>query len=152
MELKPDQESILLNAARLRRRHEAQVPKCLNIIAYQLPSRLASVTRRWLASATNKVEAINRRGNMTSAPSWNQQNWTTPPKPDIQRDDLIRDFESSLSRSMPRPSNQQNWTTPPKPDNQRDGLDRELEYLSRGAPRPSNQQDWTTRPKSDKQN
>src|SRR5215467_10908077 len=99
MELKPDQESILLNAARLRRRHDAQVPKCLNIIAYQLPSRLASVTRRWLASATNKVEAINRRGNMTSAPSWNQQNWTTPPKSDNQRDDLVRDLESSNNQN-----------------------------------------------------
>jgi hypothetical protein len=64
---------------------------------------------------------------MTSAPSWNQQNWTTPPKSDNQRDDLVRDLDSILSRSAPRPSNQQNWTTPPKSDNQRDDLVRDLE-------------------------
>jgi hypothetical protein len=58
---------------------------------------------------------------MTSAPSWNQQDWTTPPKSDNQRDDLIRDLESFLSRSATPPSNQQGWTTPPKSDNQHSG-------------------------------
>ena len=66
---------------------------------------------------------------MTSAPSRNQQNWTTPPNSDNQRDDLVRDLESFLSRGAPRPANQ-NWTAPPKPNNQ----------------------DWTTRPESDNQN
>jgi hypothetical protein len=54
---------------------------------------------------------------MTSAPSWNQQNWAARPKSDNQRDDLFRDLEPITSRSAPRPSNQ-NWTTPPKSDNQ----------------------------------
>jgi len=58
---------------------------------------------------------------MTSAPSWNQQDWTTPPKSDNQRDDLVRELESIMSRSAPRPSNQQGWTTPPKSDNQNSG-------------------------------
>jgi hypothetical protein len=58
---------------------------------------------------------------MTSAPSWNQQNWTTPPKSDNERDDLVRAFDSILSRSAPRPANQQNWTTTRKSDNQNSG-------------------------------
>ena len=58
---------------------------------------------------------------MTSAPSWNQQDWTRPPKSDNQRDDLVRDVESILSRSAPRRSNQQDWTTTRKSDNQNSG-------------------------------
>ena len=55
---------------------------------------------------------------MISAPSWNQQNWTTPPRSDNQRDDLVRDMESIVSRSAPRPPNQQDWRTPPRAHNQ----------------------------------
>ena len=58
---------------------------------------------------------------MASAPSWNQLDRTTPPKSDNRRDDLVRDLESVLSRSGPRPSNQQDWTTRPKSDNQNSG-------------------------------
>jgi hypothetical protein len=58
---------------------------------------------------------------MASAPSWNQLDRTTPPKSDNRRDDLVRDLESVLSRSAPRPSNQQDWTTRPKSDNQNSG-------------------------------
>ena len=58
---------------------------------------------------------------MTSAPSRNQQNWTTPPNSDNQRDDLVRDLESFLSRSAPRPPNQQDWMTRPESDNQNGG-------------------------------
>src|SRR5262245_2427268 len=58
---------------------------------------------------------------MTSAPSWNQQDWTRPPKPDNQRHDLVRDVESILSRSTPGRSNQQDWTTTRKSDNQNSG-------------------------------
>ena len=53
---------------------------------------------------------------MTSAPSWDQRNWTTPPKSDNQRDEFIRDLESALSRSAPR-----HWTTRPESDNQNNG-------------------------------
>src|SRR5215510_3865201 len=55
---------------------------------------------------------------MISAPSWNQQNWTTHPRSDNQRDDLVRDMESIVSRSAPRPPNQQDWRTPPRAHNQ----------------------------------
>jgi len=58
---------------------------------------------------------------MTSAPSWNQQDWTRPPKPDNQRHDLVRDVESILSRSAPRRPNQQDWTTARQSDNQNSG-------------------------------
>src|SRR5262252_3867658 len=58
---------------------------------------------------------------MTSAPSWNQEDWTRPPKPDNQRHDLARDVESILSRSAPRRSNQQDWTTTRKSNNQNSG-------------------------------
>ena len=58
---------------------------------------------------------------MTSEPGWNQQDWTTAPKSDKQRHDLIRDVESILSRSAPRPSNQQDWRTRPETDNQNNG-------------------------------
>jgi hypothetical protein len=57
---------------------------------------------------------------MTSAPSWNQQNWTTPTKSDNQRDDLDRGLEY-LSRGAPRPPNQRDWTTPPRAHNQNNG-------------------------------
>ena len=58
---------------------------------------------------------------MTSAPSWNQRDWTTPRKSDNQRHDLARDVESILSGSAPRRSNQQDWTAPRKSDNQNSG-------------------------------
>src|SRR5215510_15320538 len=57
---------------------------------------------------------------MTSAPSWNQEELTRPPKPDNQRHDLVRDVESIL-RSAPRRPNQQDWTTARQSDNQNSG-------------------------------
>jgi hypothetical protein len=111
--------TLIVSGGFMTRRYQNAVTILRRCFPRMLPfALLLSYDDGWLPPL--KVGAINRGGNMTSAPSWNQQDWTTRPS-DNQRDDLVRDLESILSRSAPPPSNQQDWTTRPKSDNQNNG-------------------------------